>query len=101
MIKSLQLHLLFYRNFAVATVCISFFGCFLILEAGTILFAIPIAMMKVITNGLIGVMVHFLKRNQLYFFHNLGISTVPLYVVSFAIDMSVWLIMICLTYAIL
>lgn len=91
MLKSLRIRLLFYQNFALATIVVSIFGCYLILESGNELFIIPVFFMKIITNGLIGLIFHFFKQNQLYFFQNLGVPTLDLYSSAFCIDLVLWL----------
>jgi hypothetical protein len=90
MLKSLRVRLLFYQNFAVITIAISMFGGYLILESGIGLFVIPVFFMKVITNGLIGLIFHFFRQNRLYFFHNLGVTAFDLYVSAFFIDLLLW-----------
>jgi hypothetical protein len=92
MLKLIRVRLLFYQNFALATIVISIFGCYLILESGNGLFIIPVFLMKVITNGLIGLIFHFFKQNQLYFFQNLGVSVIDLYASAFCVDLGLWLI---------
>lgn len=99
MLKSLRVRLLFYQNFALATIVVSIFGCYLILESGTGLFVIPVFFMKIITNGLIGLIFHFFKQNQLYFFQNLGVTTIQLYSTAFGFDMVLWLCVTLLTIA--
>ncbi len=89
--KSLGIRLLFYQNFVWITFFISIFGCYLVWRSGTATFILPVFYIKMITNGLIGVMVHFFKHNQLYFFQNLGISTIQLYTSALFIDMVLWL----------
>lgn len=91
MLKSLRIRLLFYQNFALATIVVSFFGCYLILESGNALFVVPVLCMKIITNGLIGLIFHFFKQNQLYFFQNMGVSTLDLYSSAFCFDLILWL----------
>ena len=98
-LKSLRIRVLFYQNFAMATVAISLFGCYLILQSGTHLFVIPVFCMKVVTNVLIGCIFHFFRRNQLYFFHNLGISTLHLYFSAMVIDLTAWLAVTLVTFA--
>ncbi len=99
MLKALRVRLLFYQNVVLATTFINFFGCYLLLESGTVLFIIPVFSMKVITNILIGAIFHFFKQNQLYFFQNLGVSTFDLYSSAFGIDMTLWFGVTLLTLA--
>lgn len=89
--KALRIRLLFYNNFSLATNAISIFGGYLILQFGTMAFVMPVLCMKLVTNGLIGLMFHFFKQNQLYFFQNLGVSVTQLYLFSFLMDMILWL----------
>lgn len=97
MLKSLRISFLFYQNFVWVTFPISIFGCYLVWESGMVTFAMPIFFIKIITNGLIGVMFHFFKQNQLYFFQNLGVSAVQLYSSAMFIDMILWLSMLVIS----
>ena len=97
--KSLRIRLLFYQNFAMATIVVSLFGCYLIVASNTGVFVVPVLFMKIITNGLIGLIFHFVKQNQLFFFQNLGVSAMQLYTAAFSIDMVLWLSITLLTIA--
>lgn len=89
--KAFRIRLMFYNNFSLATIVISLFGCYLIVESGNIAFILPVLFMKVITNALVGAIFYFFKQNQLYFFQNLGVSATQLYSFAFVIDMVLWL----------
>lgn len=49
---------------------------------------------KIFSSALLGAAFHFSRAEQLQFYHNLGFSTVRLYVWTAMLDLLLWLMMI-------
>ncbi len=64
---------------------ITLFACAFLWEYGNEAL-IPVIWMKVGTNSLIGIWFHFFRGRQLYFYYNLGFSSLVLYCSVFLID---------------
>lgn len=101
MMRVLKIRFLFYQNFVWIAFPSSIFGCYLLWESDTVAFVSPILFSKIMTNGLIGVMFHFFRQNQFYFFQNLGVSTFQLYSSALFIDFILWLSVLFITLIIL
>jgi hypothetical protein len=90
--RKLKVLFLFYRNFWIATLLITTFGSALVWQSDSIWYAAIFSMVKTITNLLIGLFVYILNADQLYFFNNLGFSTLDLHVKVMLIDMAIWFV---------
>ena len=69
---------------------ISVVGCVLVKQSHSLSYAMLFSIVKGITNGLIGTLFHLFKQDQLYFFNNLGFSTLSIYAQALMLDMMLW-----------
>ncbi len=83
--------LVFYRNFALPCSLISLANCIFLYEAGTALYLLYSAWLKLLATMLIGVYVYVFRHQQFYFFHNLGYTKLQLFATAFAIDIISWI----------
>ena len=93
--------LVFYRNIFWLTGSISLFICFLFLQSGDTKWLGMFIWTKVIINTLTFLFFHLFSKQKLYFFHNLGYTTLRLYVIVFGFDLFVWVILMVLTSSLL
>jgi len=85
--------LTFYRTFYVVTASVSATS-FLFLQQSNVLASIIILFwMKIITNLLIGFLFGTFKSESLYFYNNLGYSSLKMYLGVFFLDIFIWLLM--------
>jgi hypothetical protein len=68
-----------FRYIAVPSVIITFIGSVFLWQSGTALFLIPACWAKLITTGLLLLFVRFFQSSYLYFFYNLGYSSIEVY----------------------
>lgn len=95
----MRLSLEFYRNFAAATIGISLAcACILYIKGPGVLAAL--FWIKVFTNVTMAWIVKKFKANEFYYFHNLGIPKISLWLISLIVDtlIVVLLLMIVLIY---
>jgi hypothetical protein len=92
-----QILLAFYRNINLVTIGVSLFICFLFWQAGETKWLGMFLWTKLITNSLALLFFHLFSSNRLYFFHNLGYTTLRLYLVSFCVDLMVWTTLMTVT----
>jgi hypothetical protein len=84
--------LTFYRNFLIPCSAISAIGFSFQFASGSPYFVTITFWMKVITNVLLGLYVHFFKSETLVFYHNLGLTRQQLYGGAFILDIGIWLL---------
>jgi hypothetical protein len=93
--------LAFYRNIAWISNFITVFGCYLIWQSHSWAFIVVVFWIKLCTNTLLSLYVHFFHADQYYFFQNLGFGKTALHGFTFMLDMLVWLILSMVTIIIL
>ena len=87
----------FYRPFAVVATFFTLFTCYLLLNWGSAYYVLTLLWIKVLSSALVGTVFHISRREQLHFYHNLGYSTVRLYVLATMLDLLIWLAFIIVT----
>src|SRR5688572_24423465 len=87
----------FYRNFIWFANFISLFGCYLLWVYGSWAYMIAVFWVKVSTNTVLGLYIHIFNADQYYFFNNLGFRKTELYVFTFLLDLSIWLMLSLIT----
>lgn len=97
-IRKIRISLLFYRGFCFATIAITVFCCASILFAsinqlrdhqpfyGVLMFVTPFFWIKTFTSVIILLYVIKFKADEMYFYYNLGIGRVTLFLFTFALD---------------
>jgi hypothetical protein len=88
----------FYKNFALSTGLVTAAGLFLCYQAASLSYAGIFTIVKMITNGLIGLTFHSFRRQDLFYYNNLGFSTRELYLKIFTLDMLSWLVALALIF---
>jgi hypothetical protein len=81
---------LFYRIFWIPALSISVVGFILVKQSHSVSYGMVFSIAKLITNILLGILFHIFKNDQLYFYHNLGLSAPSLYTQALALDMALW-----------
>lgn len=84
----------FYRPLAIPATIFSAFTCYLLLAWQSSHYILTLFWFKAFSTLLIGAVFHFTRANQLYFYHNLGYSTLRLYLFAAALDFAVWITVI-------
>ena len=87
----------FYRPFALVATFFSLFTCYLLLQWGTVYYVLTLFWIKAFSSALLGIVFHISRIDQLHFYHNLGFSTVRLYVSATALDLVLWVLMVSIT----
>jgi hypothetical protein len=90
--RGLKIFLLFYTNFWFSALLITPFGCYLSWQSQSVSYTLVFSIVKVFTSVLLGALYGTFRGGQLYFYHNLGFSTVKLYGTTLAADMALWTI---------
>lgn len=83
----------FYRPFFPIATFFSLFSCYLLVQWGTVYYALTLFWIKAVSSVLIGGAFHLSRREQLYFYHNLGFSTIRLYALVALLDFLLWVAM--------
>lgn len=89
--------LTFYRPFVYPATFFSLFTCYLLLNWGGY-YVLTLLWIKTFSSALLGTVFHVSRAEQLHFYHNLGYSTVRLYVLSTMLDLVIWLVFILVTF---
>jgi hypothetical protein len=87
----------FYRPFAAAGTFFTLFTCYLLLNWGSAYYVLTLLWIKLFSSALVGAAFHVSRKEQLHFYHNLGYSTIRLYVLATMLDLSIWLAFIIIT----
>ena len=87
----------FYKPHAVIANAFSLFTCYLLFSWGSIYFALTLLWIKLFSIAMLGIVFHLSRRQQLYFYHNLGFSTARLYICAVSLDLVLWTAMIFIT----
>lgn len=91
----------FYRNFLLPCIAITLFQGVLMAGASSGWFSIMLLWTKLVSCALLGVLFHFSRNDQLYFFYNLGYSRARLYCGALVFDMFIWSTVILIGYLLL
>ena len=86
--------LTFYRPFVAPATAFTLFTCYLLLAWGSSYYVLTLLWIKGFSTILLGSIFHFTRAGQLSFYHNLGYSTLRLYLLAAALDLAIWLILI-------
>jgi len=89
--------LTFYKQFVSVATFFSLFTCYLLLNWGSVYFVLSLFWIKGCSTLLLGASFHLGRSEQLYFYHNLGFSTIRLYAMAAALDLLLWGAMIIVT----
>jgi len=97
-VKKIHLILYFYKSFALASIIISGFLCYLInlWERSGFIISL-LTFFKIITLGIIYYFINDSHKNEFVFYKNLGISNKSLWISTISFDFMIYLIMIILT----
>jgi hypothetical protein len=87
----------FYRPFAAIATFFTLFTCYLLLNWGSAYYVLTLLWIKLLSSALVGTAFHLSRKEQLHFYHNLGCSTIRLYVLATMLDLSVWVVFITVT----
>lgn len=87
----------FYRLLVFPATFFTLFTCFLLVKWGSIYYTLTLFWIKIASTALLGVVNHLSHSEHLYFYHNLGFSTVRLYALAAALDMLIWGLSITVT----
>jgi len=88
----------FYRSICPLTLAVTAFNAVTLFMYGAITSAVLLMWSKVITSLIFGACFWFIKKDQFYFFQNLGYTWRRLFVFAFLLDMSIWLASVTLVY---
>lgn len=96
--KKIHLIVYFYKSFAIASILISVFLCYLVnlWERNGSVISILI-FFKLITLAIIYYFINYSHKDQFIFYKNLGLSKKNLWTVTIGFDFIIYLIMIILT----
>ena len=86
----------FYQNFIVLTTAINLISGFLIRQSNSASYIMAFGLVKIITNFLTGVLYHIFRRESLYYYNNLGQSTLSIYTSVMILDLIIWLSVVIL-----
>jgi hypothetical protein len=87
----------FYSRIALAPGVVTVCGLILCSQTTNLSFSAMTTLVKGVTNLIIGIFFHLQRSNELFYFNNLGIPTFRLYRNAFAIDMTLWLVLLTIT----
>ena len=94
--KDINLLFTFYKNYAAASVSITLIAAFLLwklgIEALTILF-----WFKITATAFIGLYIQSYKRKEFFYYQNLGISRIKLWVYTIGFDLLVFVFLMVLS----
>jgi len=88
----------FYRFICPLTLAVTAYNAVALFIHGAITSAVLLIWSKVITSVIIGACFWFIKKDQFYFFQNLGYTWRRLLVFAFLLDMSIWLASVIIVY---
>ena len=94
--KTLRLLLTFYKSFAFASVIITL-SCMSIIFTEGIKTITALIWFKIVTLFLIFFFINNYKRNEFYYYQNLGISKLFLWISTMAMDIIMFLLLITIT----
>ena len=83
-----------YRNFIPAVISIDLIGSVLIRISQSISYASLFTLVKILVNLIIGFMFHTFRKDLLYYYHNLGYSTISIYSWIMILDLAIWIIVV-------
>jgi len=86
--------LTFYKPFVFVATFFSLFTCYLLLSWGSVYYVLTLFWIKACSSALIGAAFHLGRSEQLNFYHNLGLSTIRLYLLAATLDFLLWVTMI-------
>lgn len=87
----------FYKPQFIVANAFSLLTCYLLFSWGSIYFVLTLLWIKLLSSALLGIVFHLRRYQQLYFYHNLGFSTVKLYSLAVSLDLLLWVGMIFIT----
>lgn len=91
----------FYKTLVYPASFFTLFTCFLLVAWGSVYYVLTLLWIKIFSSALIGTASHFTRAEHLYFYHNLGYSTIWLYAMTAALDLLVWACVVALTVVVL
>jgi len=92
MVKKLRLLITFYKSFAYASIAITLTPLYWAYTRGFVLF-MPLLWVKIITSAMIFYLVYSFKKEEFYYYKNLGIAKKYLWIGTFSIDFMIFLIL--------
>lgn len=95
MIK-LRLIITFYKSYALASGIITL-SCMSIIFAGGLKTFTALFWFKILTLGVIFYFINIYKRKELYYYQNLGVSKLFLWISTLAIDLMLFVLLIIIT----
>lgn len=98
-LKSIRIIFSFYRSFIIASSIITLVCLGIFQKNGPLVFG-TIFLFKILTLGLIYYFIGKYKFKEFYYFQNLGISKVVLWVTTLFFDFALFIILMILTYKI-
>src|ERR1700756_1381980 len=94
--KTCKLILLFYKNFFFLSFILTLCCAFILYVNGISAFTI-VFWFKLLTLALIFYGINQYKKHEFYYYQNLGISQLTLWLVSFGVDMLLFILLMALT----
>ena len=91
----------FYRCFWLTTNLLSVASCYGLYTQHSLFFAPAAFFFKLISNAIVGYLWYSLRAHELYFYHNLGLSSRVLFTVAMLIDVFLFFILLCITARVL
>jgi len=89
LLRKLSLLLTFYRNFWLANTLITLMCCFLLWEYGQSIYKVLFCL-KAFTLFIIYQYIRSYKKNEFYYYQNLGLSKTILWTYTFGFDILAW-----------
>ena len=87
----------FYKPHASVANAFSLYTCYLLLSWGSTYYVLTLLWIKICSTALLGIVFHLSRRDQLYFYNNLGYSTVRLYAHAAVLDLLLWIGFVIIT----
>jgi len=94
--KTLRLLITFYKSYAFASIVITIATLHFTCVGGFAMFA-SLLWVKIITFGMIAYLVHNFKKEEFYYYKNLGMTRKYLWISTFSIDFIIFLTLTILT----
>lgn len=90
------IHFHFYRNFLVPVTTINLISGLLIQLSNSLSYAFAFGLIKILLNILIGILYHLSRGKSLYYYNNLGLSTISIYTGAMTTDLITWFCIVTL-----